>query len=53
MMEHQGLYFDMTMDGTLIFYSIGLRCVHDIWDPRRNEFLEWEVARAKFSLYLL
>lgn len=50
--EYQKLYVGITMDKGFVLYSKGLRQFHDIWDPGRNEFIEWKKRISKFSLQM-
>lgn len=49
-MEYQVWHFGIIMDRDQILYWKGLRYFHDIWDPSRDDFLEWEEARIWYSL---
>ena len=47
--EYQVLIFGITISKALTLYGKGLY-FWDIWDPKKYIFLNWKVAKGKYSL---
>ena len=48
--EYQGLYFGITKSRICTLYTKKLRYFRDSWRLGRYDFLNWEVAKVKFSM---
>ena len=48
-MEYLDLYFGITMSEAFTLYRKWLKYFRDIWDLGRYKYINWEVAKVKFS----